>query len=224
MSDINTFVNTIFNSNQAKFNHMYRSYLHLINQNLNPRPHTYDYLEIDETNLISILTMGLFACLKTFSENPIQKEFATKYVTNVMNFLRGPRYDVYEPEIGIVKQVKSIFLAKSSTLKQTCMLYIPVIINKIYDSSTNKCSEDYVLMQKLIDEFFNRELIFHNGEYVNMITTCFYNFIVTLNTYEIPNKKTVIFDYFEELLKFCLTDWDNCIYSEPNNYDCELSY
>ena len=165
---------------------------------------------VGNDNLISVITMGTFACLQTFSHSEDKKLMVNKYIEGIVNELNIYR----EPldDTSFVNGLISCLTFDKFDLekeKSTCVNQIPNFVNKIYANPN-----DYQWVQKHIDKLINSNNHFHN-DFINMVTLCVYTFIKITESH--VNSQSALSVYLEKLILLNLNTYDEYLYDNPNS-------
>jgi hypothetical protein len=160
----------------------------------------------DEASVVSTLTLGIVAVLKTLSDTKQQKEIIQEYIIQLTNIIQTNHY-VSNPH-GFFETLYQIMSSDENDkqLPETNGEFV----NEIFDEALQK-NKDYYFVQEFMKKKYPTDL---TEDYINLLTLCTFAFIQVIQNYQ--NRQYFLVKFLIELKEMHDFGCTNELYDKPN--------
>lgn len=188
----NLFIN---NKKKIKFGNFYHELDdYIANSKIRLNNYSYSYNSI----LVSVITLGIFACLKTF-EGSEQQVMVKKYLEILLFFVQNTEFKAYN------NFFKSFLLFISCGTNNNIPNNDREFIIYLHDNYN-----DYYIIQDYLKKKYRN----YHYEYINQLSLLIYSFVKLV--YNSNNRENDILRFLQNLYDMDKLSYDNNIYDNPN--------
>lgn len=194
------------------FNTLYSMYMNVLKGN---KLSNYYSFMVGSTGLCATLTIGLVACIKTFSNTTDRNTMVQQYVENVLDTINKSHFEYrdYTKWSDYIDMFVNIFKKEEVPVN-----YEMDMINTFSDDDTYYAAQEK--MHFLLNPPCHSD---YHSEYINLMTLCYYPFLKIVQTMPNPQtRKQLIVKFLTNMVKINKDSDIHCMFDMP--YDATIVY